>query len=68
MIKTVNLTTAVTAVEVTGKQNVTIKNVGSNTAYVSVSPDISIGGDDCLSVGAAAVSAGLAAIMNIKEE
>ena len=27
MIKTVNLTTAVTAVEVTGKQNVTIKNM-----------------------------------------
>lgn len=51
MIKTVNLNENVTAVEVTGKQNVTIKNIGNNTAYVSVSPDISNGGDDCLSVG-----------------
>lgn len=52
MIKTVNLTTAVTAVDVTGKQNVTVKNIGSNTAHVSASPDISVGGDDCLSVKA----------------
>ena len=52
MIKTVNLTTAVTAIDVTGKQNVTIKNIGNNTAYVSASPDIFAGGDDCLSVAA----------------
>ncbi|MGN0594818.1 MAG: hypothetical protein ACI4I6_06630 [Hominimerdicola sp.] len=52
MIKTVNLTAAVTAVEVTGKQNVTVRNVGNNTAYVSASPDISVGGDGVLSVKA----------------
>lgn len=52
MIKTVNLTTEVTAVDVTGKQNVIVKNIGNNTAYVSASPDISVGGDDCLSVKA----------------
>ena len=52
MIKTVNLTTDVTAVDVTGKQNVTVKNIGNNTAYVSASPDISVGGDGVISVKA----------------
>lgn len=52
MIKTVNLNENVTAVDVTGKQNVIVKNIGNNTAYVSASPDISVGGDGVISVKA----------------
>ena len=66
MTKTVALNNVVTEIEISGKENAIIRNLGNNVAYVSATPNISVGNDVIIAVkpGKTVTLEGVAAFKN----